>query len=318
MYQVSVHCRSALHDRYLQSIFRSDAFPPRPFWIWCDTDETWRRTELTQAVNANISETTESGTKRIFRTVYTINMLAEVPQDRILDSWTYKVLRTLIPVTALEDFDSYYDNVLNGVTDPVGTMTTSERVAEGEYSHVTHEGREVLALTGGTTTLLTYGEGPEPGQKLWGDDLNAYLLSLEARIASNEERMAALEDRPEYIYSSAPWTFKKDLPPATGSGNQSQVRLDNLDPTLVTMIDFRRIDSDGADRTPWFQALSNRAIIRISDWDVSTVSHQFKVLGSADFPDATNAHVPVTWDQGEGDLPNAKVNVGFVVVLTSL
>lgn len=144
MYQVSVHSRNALHDRYLQSIFRSDAFAPRPFWIWCDTDATWRRTEVTQAVNSNISETTESGTKRIFRMVYTVNMLAEVPQDRILDSWTYKVLRTLIPVTAIEDFDSYYRNVLRDYPDPIGTISSEDREAEGEFFHVTHEGREVL------------------------------------------------------------------------------------------------------------------------------------------------------------------------------
>lgn len=158
MYQVSVHSRNALHDRYLQSIFRSDAFPPRPFWIWCDVDETWRRTEVTQAANANLSETTESGTKRIFRMVYTLNMLAEVPQDRILDSWTYKVLRTLIPVTSIEEFDDYYTNVLKGVTDPIGSFTATERMGEGEYFHVAHEGREVLPLASPTT--FGYGEGP--------------------------------------------------------------------------------------------------------------------------------------------------------------
>ena len=30
-YQVAVHSRNAMHDRYLHSIFKTDALPPRPF-----------------------------------------------------------------------------------------------------------------------------------------------------------------------------------------------------------------------------------------------------------------------------------------------
>ena len=76
---------------------------------------------------------------------------------------------------------------------------------------------------------------PDPGQPLWGDDLNNYLLSLEARIAANEAlfateggrisavettvaeqgewiasidgRVAAVESKPEYIYNSYSWQF---------------------------------------------------------------------------------------------------------------
>jgi len=143
MYQVAVHARSALHDRYLQSIFRTDVFPVRPFWIWNGMDETWRRTEFVQAAASDLSETTESGTKRIFRKVYTIQMLAEVPQDRILDSWTYKALRVLIPVVDREWFDQYYNEILKNQPAPLESFTQPERDIQGEYFHIVHEGEEV-------------------------------------------------------------------------------------------------------------------------------------------------------------------------------
>ena len=143
MYQVTVHCRNALHDRYLQSIFRSDVFPVRPFWLKNVADGTWRRTELQQAVSSDLSETTESGTKRIFRKVYTISMLAEVPQDRIVDSYVYKVLRVLIPVVDRDWFDRYYYDCLENQAKPLDTFTPAQREAAGEYFHVWHEGQEV-------------------------------------------------------------------------------------------------------------------------------------------------------------------------------
>jgi|SRR5580765_4920623 hypothetical protein len=138
MYQVSVHSRNALHDRYLQSIFKADVFPPRPFWVWCATDETWRRTELTQAVASDLSETTESGTKRIFRKVYTISMLAEIPQDRIVDSYVYQALRVRIPVVDLERFDQYYQACMQNVAD-ILAIPQAEREAQGEYTFVSHD-----------------------------------------------------------------------------------------------------------------------------------------------------------------------------------
>lgn len=89
MYQVSVHTRSALHDRYLLSRFMTDILPPRPFWIGVDADSTWRRCELQDMTQADTMETTESGNKRIFRKIYTISMDAEIPQSR-----AYEVLKT--------------------------------------------------------------------------------------------------------------------------------------------------------------------------------------------------------------------------------
>lgn len=149
---------------------------------------------------------------------------------------------------------------------------------------------------------------PEPGQTLWGDDLNTYLLSLEARIASNEARMTALEAKPEHIYSSAPWQFSNAAPPSTGN----QVRLNNTNPSLATVIDIRRLDSDGADRSAAFQLVDVGAVIRISDWNDSTAYHQFRPTGQATFT-ADNAQIPVTWETGVGTIPNAKANVGFLL-----
>jgi hypothetical protein len=84
-YQVSVHSRSALHDRYLTSRFKVDVLPPRPFFIPVDADMTWRRCEMTDFAQADTHETTESGNKRIFRKIYTLAMDAEIPLTKIYE-----------------------------------------------------------------------------------------------------------------------------------------------------------------------------------------------------------------------------------------
>ena len=83
LYQITVHTRSALHDRYLLSRFMTDVLPPRPFWIGVDADATWRRCELLEMQAADTMETTESGNKRIFRKIYTISMDVEIPQSAL-------------------------------------------------------------------------------------------------------------------------------------------------------------------------------------------------------------------------------------------
>lgn len=85
LYQVTVHCRSSLHDRVLLSRFMTDIFPPRPFWIPVDADMTWRRCELREMVQADIMETTESGSKRVFRKIHTISMDAEIPTSAVAE-----------------------------------------------------------------------------------------------------------------------------------------------------------------------------------------------------------------------------------------
>jgi hypothetical protein len=159
LYQVMVHARSSLHDRYLWSRFMTDVFPPRPFWIGCDVDNTWRRTELVDFASADMPETTESGTKRIFRKVYTVQTLAEVPQERVIEA--YRVLQVLIPVVAREQFEIYYRDVLYGHADPLNEFSQKEREEKGEYFHIWHEGVQAPSATDPPPVLPhAYGIGP--------------------------------------------------------------------------------------------------------------------------------------------------------------
>ena len=144
---------------------------------------------------------------------------------------------------------------------------------------------------------------PVIGADPWGDDLNNYLATLESRIID-------LESKSEHIYNSFSWQFSNAAPPATGS----QLRLNNVNATQATLIDLRKIDNDGADRSAWLNLLTFGAVIRIHDWDNATVFHRFTVTGDPTF-DATNAQIPVVWDTGNGVLPNAKVSVAMLVTL---
>ena len=136
-YQVSVHSRSALHDRYLNSLFFTDILPPRPFWMGVDTDNTWRRCDLVDFAQADMSETTESGSKRIFRKVYTISMLAEIPQSKLVEAW--QALRVFVAVTDLPYMDNYVNTILkdergDDILEPLTEFTQEERAQEGELT----------------------------------------------------------------------------------------------------------------------------------------------------------------------------------------
>jgi hypothetical protein len=166
MFQVAHYARSNLHDRYLTSIFMTDILPVRPFWIKCQADDVWKRTENLGMASANAVETTESGTKRIFRRYYTISMLTEIPQDRFTEeSEVYKVLRTLIPVVAMEEFDTYRKTFLDNQPDPLNDFTAEERAAGGEYFTIVHEGEEMTTAEDPPAVYGTgaYGEGPYGG-----------------------------------------------------------------------------------------------------------------------------------------------------------
>jgi hypothetical protein len=139
VWQVAHYARSSLHDRYLTSIFGTDVFPPRPFWIEVEADGVAKRTELLSFQAADTMETTESGTKRIFRKIYTVSMLTEIPQERLVDNAVYTALRVLIPVVAREQFDSYRNTILAS-DDPMSDFTDEERAQAGEYFTVAHEG----------------------------------------------------------------------------------------------------------------------------------------------------------------------------------
>jgi hypothetical protein len=144
---------------------------------------------------------------------------------------------------------------------------------------------------------------PVVGQEPWGDDLNAYLAALEARIA-------AVESRPEYVYSSYSWQYSSAAPPPTGS----QVRFNNASLPAATIMVARLIDNDGGDRTALFRALDVDSHIRINDWDDADTAHRFSVTGPVSI-DATDVTIPVVWISGAGTIPNAKVNVSFLVAL---
>jgi hypothetical protein len=146
---------------------------------------------------------------------------------------------------------------------------------------------------------------PVAGQEPWDAALNAYLAAL-------EDRIDALEARPQYIFNSYAWQFNNGPPPAVSTGGNSQVRLNNANPTLATLIDIRLVDSDGADRTPIFQQLGVGSNVRINDWDANI--HRFAVTGPATM-NVTNAQIPVSWVSGNGVIPNAKANVAFLIAL---
>jgi hypothetical protein len=141
---------------------------------------------------------------------------------------------------------------------------------------------------------------------IWGDHLNAYLVSL-------EERIEELEARPDYVYNSYAWKFSNAAPPA-GAG---ELRFNNANPALATLIDLRKLDVDGADRTPVLQIITIGAKVRISDWDNAAIIHRFDVTGPSVIG-TTNAQIPVVWVSGSGTLPTtgqAKINVAFLVAL---
>lgn len=143
VWQVSTYCRSNLHDRYLTSLFTTDLLPVRPFFIHNPADDVMRRTDRLGFQTADTMETTESGTKRIFRKIYTLSMLTEIPQTVFTndDFWGYRALRVFIPVVALESFDTYFQTILDGRA--ISESTIEERTAAGELAAVVHEGLTV-------------------------------------------------------------------------------------------------------------------------------------------------------------------------------
>lgn len=174
---------------------------------------------------------------------------------------------------------------------------------------------------------------PPAGTEPWDADLNATIdwlhrhvttlegtvatqtaaiTNLQTSVATLQNRVTALEAKPDYVVNSSSWQFSNAAPPATGN----QVRLNNTQASLATQADFRNIDNDGADRSAWFQYLSAGSIIRIQDWNVSATYYRYTVTGPA-IIGATNTQVPIAWDKGNGTVPNAKCNVGFIIAVTS-
>lgn len=145
----------------------------------------------------------------------------------------------------------------------------------------------------------------------WDDEIPIYDASThktsKIRLGSLQTLIAGL---PEYVFNSYAWQYSNQVPPATGN----QVRLNNTDATKATLIDIRRLDADDADRTPMLQQVTEGSQIRINDWNDASKIHRFKVNGPVTFG-TTNVQIPVEWQSGDGTIPNAKVNVAFLVVL---
>ena len=112
---------------------------------------------------------------------------------------------------------------------------------------------------------------------------------------------------------STPYQFSNQAPPATGN----QLRLNNSNPSLATVIDLRVLDSDGADRSQWIKLLNVRSMVRINDWDNATIIHRFNVTAPTT-SDGVNAQIPVAWTTGVGVIPNAKINVGFILDISTV
>jgi hypothetical protein len=125
LFQISVHARSAFHDRYLTSRFVTDVFPPRgDFWIDVAADHAARRCELVQWVSGDTMETTEAG-KRIFRKVYTVLMETEIPASRIFE---FERIRT-VHIDMYDTLDTgSYESVGHPVDGPHTSAVASTTV----------------------------------------------------------------------------------------------------------------------------------------------------------------------------------------------
>jgi hypothetical protein len=166
---------------------------------------------------------------------------------------------------------------------------------------------------------------PAIGALDWGPDVNDCLTWLYEQMAANalaismqqdqiealQSQVSVLEAKPEYVFDSFPWKFSAAAPPASAG----ELRLNSVNPALATLIDVRKIDGDGADRTIVFNQLTPGDRIRINDWDDSTILHRFTVAALPTIG-ATNVQIPVTWVSGNGSLPTtgaAKISVNFLV-----
>jgi hypothetical protein len=78
LYQVSIYCRSALHDRQLTSRILSHVTPFRFNSIAIPADGTTRRFDLLDWTNADLLDMESGYRKRIFRKVLTLKMSSEM------------------------------------------------------------------------------------------------------------------------------------------------------------------------------------------------------------------------------------------------
>ena len=107
LYQVSIYCRSALHDRQLTSALLSKIVPFRYNSIVIPADNTVRRFDMLDWTNADLLDTESGYRKRIFRKVLTLNMSAEITGQEL------NQLAATKPVTSISSTISGQTYVFN-------------------------------------------------------------------------------------------------------------------------------------------------------------------------------------------------------------
>jgi hypothetical protein len=107
LYQVSIYCRSALHDRQLTSMLLSKIVPFRFNSITIPADNTTRRFDMLDWTNADLLDTESGYRKRIFRKVLTLKMSAEITGQELAH------LEETKPVTSISSTISHRTYVFN-------------------------------------------------------------------------------------------------------------------------------------------------------------------------------------------------------------
>lgn len=107
LYQVSIYCRSALHDRQLTSALLSKIVPFRYNSIVIPADNTVRRFDMLDWTNADLLDTESGYRKRIFRKVLTLKMSAEITGQELVQ------LAETKPVTSISSTISSQTYVFN-------------------------------------------------------------------------------------------------------------------------------------------------------------------------------------------------------------
>jgi hypothetical protein len=115
----------------------------------------------------------------------------------------------------------------------------------------------------------------------------------------------------QFVYNSYSWQYSNSALPPTGS----QVRANNASLAAATLLEFRKIDNDGNDRSATLGQLKVDDRVRISDWDNASVYAAFDVTGPVVITVDT-VQVPVISTGVAGVVPNAKAEVEMLWKVT--
>jgi hypothetical protein len=162
---------------------------------------------------------------------------------------------------------------------------------------------------------------PRPiiGQTDWGDDLNAYLAALDARLTTQEGTSADLDGRVTVLEeaASAPLptpthTFRYNLnssvaaPPASG-----QLRLNNTNQQAVTTVWLHNIDQDSQDVAVYWSEVVAGSTVRLYIQDRDDSTRWVRYTQTTDRVDqGTYQEIPVSFDSSSGvAVPTQQVGV---------